>query len=144
MLEGHIEPELFAAKPEEAPVVAQAPPADELPDRPPWVELIESLRLDIERLRAERLQSPPVVVSTAPDEVRAPSLAPVVTAPSPPPRPSVEQAVVRKAKRRTKKSKPIQDEWGFFDPEQCGFAALLAKLDEITDGRDEPDARPPT
>ena len=23
---------------------------------------------------------------------------------------------------------------GFFDPEQCGFAALLAKLDEITDG----------
>ena len=28
--------------------------------------------------------------------------------------------------------KPLQDEWGFFDPEQCGFAALLAKLDEIT------------
>jgi hypothetical protein len=28
--------------------------------------------------------------------------------------------------------KPIQDEWGFFDPAQCGFSALLAKLDEIT------------
>jgi hypothetical protein len=25
----------------------------------------------------------------------------------------------------------VQDEWGFFDPEQCGFAALLAKLEEI-------------
>jgi len=26
----------------------------------------------------------------------------------------------------------MQDEWGLFDPEQCGFAALLDKLDEIT------------
>jgi hypothetical protein len=24
-----------------------------------------------------------------------------------------------------------QDEWGFFDPEQCGFSALIAKLDQI-------------
>jgi hypothetical protein len=28
---------------------------------------------------------------------------------------------------------PVQDEWGFFDPQQCGFTALLAKLDEIND-----------
>jgi CheY-like chemotaxis protein len=28
---------------------------------------------------------------------------------------------------------PIQDEWGFFDPNKCGFSALLDKLDEITD-----------
>jgi hypothetical protein len=27
----------------------------------------------------------------------------------------------------------VQDEWGLFDPEQCGFAALLAKLEEVTD-----------
>lgn len=27
----------------------------------------------------------------------------------------------------------VQDEWGFFDPSKCGFAALLQKLDEITD-----------
>jgi hypothetical protein len=33
-----------------------------------------------------------------------------------------------------KKAKPMQDEWGFFDPEQCGFSTLLAKLDEITEG----------
>ena len=25
-----------------------------------------------------------------------------------------------------------QDEWGFFDPEQCGFSALIAKLDQIS------------
>ena len=28
---------------------------------------------------------------------------------------------------------PVQDEWGLFDPSKCGFAALLQKLDEITD-----------
>ena len=27
--------------------------------------------------------------------------------------------------------KPAQDEWGFFDPDQCGFRALLARLDAI-------------
>lgn len=40
------------------------------------------------------------------------------------------EPVARRTNRRL--SKPVQDEWGFFDPEQCGFAALLAKLDEIT------------
>ena len=43
--------------------------------------------------------------------------------------------------RRSRKAKPIQDEWGFFDPEQCGFAALLAKLDEITEGAEEPEVQ---
>ena len=33
--------------------------------------------------------------------------------------------------------KPVQDEWGFFDPEQCGFAALIAKLDEIIENTDD-------
>jgi hypothetical protein len=40
------------------------------------------------------------------------------------------------AKRANGRHKPVQDEWGFFDPEQCGFAALLAKLDEIIDTDD--------
>ena len=35
--------------------------------------------------------------------------------------------------RRPRKAKPVQDEWGFFDPSQCGFPALMAKLDEIAD-----------
>ena len=30
-------------------------------------------------------------------------------------------------------SAPVQDEWGFFDPQQCGFSALLTKLDEISE-----------
>jgi hypothetical protein len=35
-----------------------------------------------------------------------------------------------------------QDDWGIFDPQQAGFAALFAKLEEITDqddsGKDPP------
>jgi hypothetical protein len=27
----------------------------------------------------------------------------------------------------------VNDEWGFFDPQQVGFAALIAKLQEITE-----------
>ena len=41
--------------------------------------------------------------------------------------------LVRKQRSQPKKAKPVQDEWGFFDPEQCGFSTLLAKLEEITD-----------
>ncbi len=40
--------------------------------------------------------------------------------------------------KRPRKAKPVQDEWGFFDPNQCGFPALIAKLEEIA-GRDESD-----
>ncbi len=41
-------------------------------------------------------------------------------------------------KRRPKAPKPVQDEWGFFDPDQCGFRALVARLDAIA-GVDEAD-----
>jgi CheY-like chemotaxis protein len=30
----------------------------------------------------------------------------------------------------------VQDEWGFFDPQQCGMAALLARLEEIAEQRE--------
>ena len=46
------------------------------------------------------------------------------------------------ARRVPRGRRPVQDEWGFFDPEQCGFAALLAKLAEITEGDDPPAKRP--
>ena len=29
-------------------------------------------------------------------------------------------------------NQPAQDEWGLFDPNRCGFAALVDKLDEVT------------
>jgi len=44
-----------------------------------------------------------------------------------------EPATVAVPARRRRPAAPVQDEWGLFDPEQCGFAALLAKLDEFSD-----------
>jgi hypothetical protein len=72
-----------------------------------WVALIESLRHDVERLRVERAEKP-----------------------------GRKAAAAAKAARPERPAKPVQDEWGFFDPQQCGFAALLAKLDEVTDSED--------
>jgi hypothetical protein len=37
---------------------------------------------------------------------------------------------------RRKVNPPIQDEWGLFDPQQCGFAALVAKLESVTEDED--------
>jgi hypothetical protein len=34
----------------------------------------------------------------------------------------------------------VQDEWGIFDPNRCGFAALVDKLDEVADKK--PERRP--
>jgi hypothetical protein len=48
---------------------------------------------------------------------------------APPPAPV---KTVRPVKKNVSKGpRPIQDEWGFFDPDQCGFPAVQAKLEEI-------------
>lgn len=49
------------------------------------------------------------------------------------PAPSLPRPEPKKKGRRPAGKKPMQDEWGLFDPEQCGFAALIVKLDEVTD-----------
>jgi hypothetical protein len=82
------------------------------PDEADWLDVVEGLRRDVERLDAAPAATTPVRMSKP----------------------------IKKSPRKTLKGKPIQDEWGFFDPEQCGFAALLAKLDEVTT-KDAP-ARP--
>lgn len=76
-----------------------------------WVELVESLRHDVERLRAWGVQPAAAGATLVVDGATG----------------------SRGSKRRAQKQTPIQDEWGFFDPEQCGFAALLAKLEEVTE-----------
>ena len=81
----------------------QSPPKR---DESAWMELIASLRQDIERLKHEK---------TDPAGAAA---AVVAKRPAAPARPA-------------RKSRPTQDQWGLFDPDQCGFGALLAKLDEI-------------
>jgi hypothetical protein len=73
-------------------------------DEADWLDVVEALRRDVERLDA----------------------APAASPPSSKPFKKLPQS------RKGRKGKPVQDEWGFFDPEQCGFAALLAKLEEVT------------
>ena len=90
-----------------AVAVTEARPAPASHKRPEWGELVASLRKDIERRRVVPPQEKPK------------------------PNPPVHAA------RRSRQAKPVQDEWGFFDPEQCGFAALLAKLDEITEAAED-------
>ena len=48
------------------------------------------------------------------------------------PRSAPNPTARRKATRSANKNKPVQDEWGLFDPDQCGFAALVEKLDHVT------------
>lgn len=76
-----------------------------------WVELVESLRHDVERLRAGGVQPAAAGATRVVDGATG----------------------SRSSKRRAQEHTPIQDEWGFFDPQQCGFAALLAKLEEVTE-----------
>ena len=60
-----------------------------------------------------------------------------------PPDPGVEFAPLAPATsgRKKKAQKPAQDEWGMFDPAQCGFAALLEKLNEVTDKEESEQTR---
>jgi hypothetical protein len=85
-------------------------------EQPDWIELVASLRQDLERRRTD--PSPPVdLIATRPsDGADARSL-----------------RIVKKERVQPRKTKPVQDEWGFFDPERCGFSTLLAKLEEITE-----------
>jgi len=102
-------PDQFADDSSPAPVAAKS--------EREWVALIESLRHDVERLRVERAETPgrkAAAGAARPDK----------------------NDKTDKTERTDRPAKPVQDEWGFFDPQQCGFAALLAKLDEVTDSED--------
>jgi hypothetical protein len=120
-----------------------------------WMTALEELRREVEQLRAERQAAPaaapaPATAPASPDEPAREAAPSTVIAPSPTAAPESSSSTRRSAQkqkpakkkdgRRKKPGAPPQDEWGFFDPEQYGFAALLEKLDEIT-GPEEP---PPT
>jgi len=123
----------LAAAPPVAPPPAPAPKADHIE----WAELVASLRQDIERRRSQ-----PAAAAASP--AAAAKHAAAAKPPAPAQASNVESpvhATVAAPARRRRASTPVQDEWGLFDPEQCGFAALLAKLDEFSDTGDETDAR---
>ena len=47
--------------------------------------------------------------------------------------PGAQTATARPRSRKKARAASPQQEWSPFDPEQCGFSALLAKLDQMTD-----------
>jgi len=124
------------------------------------VEMLAAIRRDIDELRQDRV-TPAVPVessdadiahlstahvdpddgpveseSVSADESTGTARGPLVmTAPSTPKAIRVSASTQNKKKRKKKHKNPppLQDEWSFFDPDQCGFAALVAKLEEITE-----------
>lgn len=153
-----------AARREAAPAVAAATPTPDdidpmffadsptpqpagTPERSRWNELVESLRQDIHRLKAERQDgvAAPVAVYAAaetPAEAPAAGLSIATRASTPRRAPVVSITSAPSAQKthtaRLTPRRPTEDQWGLFDPEQCGFAALLAKLDELGTREDVP------
>ncbi|HET9360929.1 MAG TPA: hypothetical protein VFO58_14355 [Vicinamibacterales bacterium] len=46
------------------------------------------------------------------------------------------------AKPRRQDKGPVQDEWGIFDPDRCGFAALVDKLEEVSEEKEQAEQAP--
>jgi hypothetical protein len=105
-----------------APLPAPLAPNDAAA-QPEWKQLLTAIKRDIEHLRTSEAAGEPA--AQKPSET-----------------PKKSRSRSAGAKTRKNPAPPMQDEWGFFDPEQCGFAALLAKLDEIA-GQDEVPAKKP-
>ena len=122
------------------------------------IEMLAAIRRDLEQLRQDRVVEPaasglsggaPAETATdpvepddrggasesgSPDESNgAARRTKAKTAPSSQKASRSSSSTEKKKKKKRKKPLPIQDEWGFFDPDQCGFAALLEKLEEITE-----------
>lgn len=126
---------------EESRVIEAAVPGETVIQEPVqtarWMDALEELRREVEQQRGMNQPGVPVAATETPQAI-APEPEPApAPAPEPPAAPALTQPQpepVRPAKtsRHRKGPKPPQDEWGFFDPDQCGFAALLEKLEEIT------------
>jgi hypothetical protein len=110
------------------------PATSQFDDLKKWDDIIEALRRDAEQIEVPRAS----VVNSV--ETEAENSEPADASTISPESSKADAAGGRKKKKRGKGS-PAQDEWGFFDPEQCGFAALIEKLEEITDKDHKPKPR---
>ncbi len=111
----------------------------------PLSDILEALRRDAEQLPVTSpapaaFESSTFATSETVAKPEAVSLSDInLTSQEVPAADSAEDGDKKKKKRS--KASPAQDEWGFFDPDQCGFAALIEKLEEITDKDDTPPPR---
>jgi hypothetical protein len=131
--ENQIEDSRAARSPETAARQDEPSSAPAESSRPGWLEMVESLQSDVQLLQTDwaptTFTSPPTVspIADVADNVTQFGKAPTARPAAP------DKSRAKAKKREPKKKRPAKDEWGFFDPEQCGFAALLTKLEEITD-----------
>ena len=121
---------------EEEPEAAEAAPSIETPastdvpdstGRNEWSDLLDAMRREIEV--AQSSAQPEPADSESNSRITAERDAPAASPETSEPAPVAASAPVRKKKVRRV---PPQDEFGFFDPQQCGLSALFAKLDTIS------------
>jgi CheY-like chemotaxis protein len=113
------------APPLEDRVIAPVPPPAS-PPLPPvdtgWIATeLDALRSDILALRTKAAEVTSDVLEARSVVSAPPPGASVVTS-----GPSIEGT---RRKKKKKKTKPIEDEWGMFDPSQAGVEALVAALE---------------
>ena len=130
---------------EAEPAVEPPPPAKEpgSTSSNDWSELLAAMRREIEvaqsigQPQADEAESQPLNLDEFAriiDDANEPPVRPdkkearEPETPEPAPAPVAASAPARKKKVR---HVPPQDEFGFFDPQQCGLSALFAKLDTI-------------
>jgi len=85
--------------------------------------------------------APPRVVPHPLPQIEEPTAAPQIEAHEPIAKEKPDKSRKRSNKKAPKKpqkpnTRPAQDEWGLFDPNRCGFAAVVQKLNEVTDEKD--------
>ena len=125
-------PALVAAPPPPTPVEEPIEESVEIDLSAMFDEsVVRQLSAAIETVARDGVSAAPPPPRDATSVPPAPHVRPRPPRPSSPSASASVQAAAPRPKRFPER-KPIQDEWGFFDPAQCGFAALLAKLDEIT------------
>lgn len=125
----------------ESPAVERS----EFNDLRDWKDIIEALRRDAEPI-SFTAPVEPIKNCETPGEAETveafsePAAQELLAAEPPAPEPVEEVEPETPPARRKGRRKPsVEDEWGFYDPDRAGFAALLAKLEEIT----EEDTRKP-
>ena len=107
--------------------VAAAAPVEEVAPEADLTSLVEAIVEPVREIVPEPERVPEAVVAPAPVAVPEPVVVPEVVErprPSKPAKPAVKKKKARQATPR--------NDWNFFDPEETRFAALLARLDEIT------------
>jgi len=135
------------AAPIAAASTAAGPPPDDFAD---WEAVVDALKRESKRVNLPRRKQRPPARPVAP---AVPLAATPLVAPSraTPPSAAATSAATVTAKPvattpaapAARRAKRIQDEWGMFDPQEAGMAALFAKLEQLNND-DDPGSTPQT